>query len=150
MAPVGVSHATVANLPTDLSNTTTSQRSSPQATGLSILFRRDGDVSYRPDSQHPSQDGLSQVGKSCPSTPSKLTTDRSLYVHRKKRSQCWLWLAVDSIFGKVLDFVCDSRSVKRAWGLFKQLKGFPTMGWGHARFDSRAKLKACLDAPVCI
>ena len=61
MAPVVVSNATVAK-PTDLSNTTMRQRSSPQATGLSALSRRDGDVSDRQGSRHPSQDGLSLVG----------------------------------------------------------------------------------------
>jgi len=29
-----------------------------------------------------------------------------------KKSQCWLWLAVDSIFGKVLGFVCGRRTIK--------------------------------------
>ncbi len=72
------------SLPTDLSNTTTRQRSSPQTTGLSALSRRDGDASDRPSSRDPSQDGLSLVGPSCPSTPSKPTTDRSLLLHRNR------------------------------------------------------------------
>ena len=44
------------SLPTDLSNTTTRQRSSPQATGLSALSslsRRDGVASYWQIPQHP-------------------------------------------------------------------------------------------------
>ena len=59
------------SLPKNFSDTTTRQRSSPQATGLSALSRRDGDASDRPGSRHPSQDGLSLVGTSCPVTPSK-------------------------------------------------------------------------------
>jgi len=31
-----------------------------------------------------------------------------------KKSQCWLWLAVDSRFGKVLGFVCGRRTIKTA------------------------------------
>ncbi|MBT6726517.1 MAG: hypothetical protein HOA75_07120 [Deltaproteobacteria bacterium] len=73
-------------LPTNLSDATTRQRSIPQATGLSVLSRRDGEASYRPGSQDPSQDSLSLVGASCPSTPSKLTTDRSLLLHRNRRT----------------------------------------------------------------
>ena len=45
---------------------------------------------------------------SCPSTPSEPIADRGLLLHRSrsalsslKKSQCWLWIAVDSIFGKV-------------------------------------------------
>ena len=72
------------SLPTDLSNTTTRQRSRPQATGLSALSRRDGDASDRPSSRDPSQDGLSLVGPSCRSTPGKPTTDRSLLLHRNR------------------------------------------------------------------
>jgi len=72
------------SLPTDLSNNTTRQRSSPQATGLSTLSRRDGDASYRPGSRDPPQDSLSLVGPSCPSTPSQPTTDRSLLLHRNR------------------------------------------------------------------
>ena len=37
---------------------------------------------------------------------------------------------MDSTVGKVLGFVCNSRSIKTARGLFKQLKGLPTMGFG--------------------
>ena len=72
------------SLPTDLSNTTTRQRSSPQTTGLSALSRRDGNASDRPSSRDPSQDGLSLVGPSCRSTPGKPTTDRSLLLHRNR------------------------------------------------------------------
>ncbi len=48
------------------------------------LSRRDGDASDRQGSRHPSQDGLSLVGPSCPVTPSKPTTDRSLLLHRNR------------------------------------------------------------------
>ena len=68
----------VVSLPTDLSDAPAWQRSSPQATGLSTLFRRDGDASYWPDSRSPSHDSLSLAAASRPSTPRKLTTDRSL------------------------------------------------------------------------
>ena len=63
------------SLPTDLSNTTTRQRSSPQTTGLSALSGRDGNASDRPSSWDPSQDGLSLVGPSCRSTPGKPTSN---------------------------------------------------------------------------
>ena len=62
-------------LPTDLSNTKKRQRSRPQATGLSALFRRDGAGRDRQGSPDPSQDGLSLVCQSCRVTPSKLDTD---------------------------------------------------------------------------
>ena len=104
MAPVGVSNATVAKLATDLSNTTTRQRSSPQTTGLTALSRRDGDASDWPSSRDPSQDVFSLVGPSCRVTPSrdpiqdvfslvgpscrvpprKLDTDRSLFFYRNR------------------------------------------------------------------
>ena len=37
---------------------------------------------------------------------------------------------MDSTLGKVLGYVCGSRSIKTARELFKQLKGLPTMGYG--------------------
>ena len=37
---------------------------------------------------------------------------------------------MDSTVGKVLGFVCGSRSIKTARELFKQWKGLPTMGYG--------------------
>ena len=40
-----------------------------------------------------------------------------------KKFPCWFWLAVDSVFGKVLGFVCGRRSIKTARRQFKQLKG---------------------------
>ena len=47
-----------------------------------------------------------------------------------KKSQCWLFLAVDSIFGKVLGFVCGSRTIKTGVVLWEQIKHLPTMGYG--------------------
>ena len=47
-----------------------------------------------------------------------------------KKSKCWIWVAMDSTVGKVLGFVCGSKSIKKARGLFKQLKDLPTMGYG--------------------
>ena len=60
------------------------RRGKDPATDLSTLSRRDGDASYRQGSRDPSQDGLSLLGASCPSTPSKPTTDRSLLLHRNR------------------------------------------------------------------
>ena len=70
------------SLPTDLSKVAMQQSSNPQATGLSIMLRRDGDARYRLSSQNPSQDGFSLVGPSCPITPIKPSTDQSLLLHR--------------------------------------------------------------------
>jgi IS1 family transposase len=47
-----------------------------------------------------------------------------------KKSKCWIWVAMDSTVGKVLGFVCGSRSIKMARELFKQWKGLPTTGYG--------------------
>ena len=47
-----------------------------------------------------------------------------------KKSQCWLWLAWDSIFGKVLGFVCGRRTIKTGKVLWQQIKHLPTMGYG--------------------
>ena len=77
----GCSTLPLPSLPMDLSNTTTRQRSSPQAAGLSTLSRRDGDASARQGSRDSSQDSLSLVGPSCPVTPSKHTTDNCRLRH---------------------------------------------------------------------
>ena len=47
-----------------------------------------------------------------------------------KKSKCWIWVAIDSTVGKVLGFVCGSRSIKNARELFKQFRDLPTMGYG--------------------
>ena len=47
-----------------------------------------------------------------------------------KKSYCWLWLAVDFIFGKVLGFVCGRRTIKTGKVLWQRLKYLPTMGYG--------------------
>ena len=47
-----------------------------------------------------------------------------------KKSQCWLWLAVDAIFGKVLGFACGRRTIKTGQVLWHQIKHLPTMGYG--------------------
>ena len=39
-----------------------------------------------------------------------------------KKSKCWLWLVVDSIFGKVLGFVCRRRTVQTGKVLWEQIK----------------------------
>ena len=31
-----------------------------------------------------------------------------------KKSKCWIWVAIDSTVGKVLGFVCSSRSIRAA------------------------------------
>ena len=63
--------------------------------------------------------------KSAPSSKSMNSVRSSL-----KKSQCWLWLAVDSIFGKVLEFVCGRRTIKTGKVLWQQIKHLPTMGYG--------------------
>jgi len=47
-----------------------------------------------------------------------------------KKSQCWLWLAVDSIYGKVFGFVCGRRTIKIGRVLRQQIKHLPPMGYG--------------------
>ena len=62
-----------------------------------------------------------------------------------KKSQCWLWLAVDSIFGKVLGFACGRRTIKTGKVLWQQIKHLPTVGYGtdmlksYENFISQAK-----------
>ena len=63
--------------------------------------------------------------KSAPSSKSMNSARSSL-----KKSQCWLWLAVDSIFGKVLGFACGRRTIKTGKVLWQQIKHLPTMGYG--------------------
>ena len=40
-----------------------------------------------------------------------------------------LWVAMDSTLGKVIDFVCGSKSIKAASELFNQVKRLPTMAY---------------------
>ncbi|MEC8594936.1 MAG: IS1 family transposase [SAR324 cluster bacterium] len=47
-----------------------------------------------------------------------------------KKSQFWPWLAVDSIFGKFLGFVCGRGTIKTGGVLWKQIKNLPTRGYG--------------------
>ena len=47
-----------------------------------------------------------------------------------KKSKCWLWLAVDSIFGKVLGFVCGRRTIKTGRVFWQQIKHLLTTGYG--------------------
>ena len=63
--------------------------------------------------------------KSAPSLKAMNSARSSL-----KKSQCWLWLAVDSIFGKVLGFACGRRTIKTGKVLWQQIKHLPTMGYG--------------------
>ena len=63
--------------------------------------------------------------KSAPSSKSMSSARSSL-----KKSQCWLWLAVDSIFGKVLGFVCGRRTIKTGKVLWQQIKHLPTLEYG--------------------
>ena len=124
------------SLPTDLSNNTTRQRSSPQATGLSALSRRDSYASERSAMSSASITRRSLSGwyklpkhfqqayhrpRPAPSSKSMNSARSSL-----KKSQCWLWLAVDSIFGKVLGFVCGRRTIKTGKVLWQQIKHLPT------------------------
>ena len=63
--------------------------------------------------------------KSAPSSKSMNFACSSL-----KKFQCWLWLAVDSIFGKFLGFACRRRMIKTGKVLWQQIKHLPTMGDG--------------------
>ena len=63
--------------------------------------------------------------KSAPSSKSINSARSSI-----KKSQCWLWLAVYSIFGKVLGFACGRRTIKTGQVLWQQIKHLPTMGYG--------------------
>mgnify|MGYP006430635013 CR=1 FL=1 len=79
--------------------------------------------------------GLSRLLGSYQSTnprrrPALLLRSMNSAVLLLKKSKCWIWVALDSTFGKVLGFVCGSRSIKTARELFKQWKGLPTMGYG--------------------
>ena len=64
-----------------------------------------------------------------------------------KKSQCWLLLAVDSIFGKVLGFVCGRRTIKTGKVPWQQIKHLPTMGYGmdmlkaYENFTTRQALR---------
>ena len=60
--------------------------------------------------------------KPAPSSKSMNSARSSL-----KKSQCWLWLAVDSIFGKVLGFACGRMTIKTGKALWQQIKHLPTM-----------------------
>ena len=40
-----------------------------------------------------------------------------------KKSKCWIWVAFDSSVGKILSYVCRSRSISTGRKLLSQLKG---------------------------
>ena len=63
--------------------------------------------------------------KPAPSSKSMNSARSSL-----KKSQCWLWLAVGFIFGKVLGFVYGRRTIKTGKVPWQQIKHLPTMGYG--------------------
>ena len=126
----------VVNLSTDLSDTAYEAKIQSSSNRLASSVSSDGDASYRQGSRDPSQDGLSLVGPSCPSAPSKPSTDRSLLLHRNelctfiaKKSQCLLWLAVGSSLAR--SRLClwkkDDQTGKVLW---QQIKHLPTMGYG--------------------
>ena len=48
----------------------------------------------------------------------------------RKNFQFWLWLAVDSSFGKVLVFVSGGRTIKTGNVPWQQIKHLSTMGYG--------------------
>jgi len=52
-----------------------------------------------------------------------------LHLLKQQNSKCWLWVALDSTFGKVLGFVCDNLMLKTCNELFRQLKGLATLGY---------------------
>jgi len=127
MAPVGVSNATVAK-PADAS------------------FKHYDEAKIQPSSSRPVSSISKGWGCERPAEFSGSITRRSLtgwsklpshsqQAHHKpksalKKSQCWLWLAVDSIFGKVLGFACGRRTIKTGKVLWQQIKHLPTMGYG--------------------
>ncbi|MBT91026.1 MAG: hypothetical protein CL921_05675 [Deltaproteobacteria bacterium] len=135
----GCSTVPLPSLATDLSNNTTRQRSSPHATGLSVRFEKDEDASYQQGSRHQSKDGFllviqaAQASPACPSQTeacSFIEIDELCTSIAKKNSQCWLWLAIDSIFGKVLGFVFGRRTIKTGNVSWQQIKHLPTMDYG--------------------
>ena len=81
----------------------------------SVQSRRDGDANDRPGSLDWSHDGLSRFGTSCPSTSSEPIRDRSLLLHRQKKTQLWLWLAVFSTFGSSSALSLEEGRSKPAW-----------------------------------
>ena len=121
-----------------ISDATTWQRSSPQATGLSTLSGRDDDASYRPGSQLITRRylaGQSKLPKHSQQAhhrpkPAPSSKSRNSKLSSLKKSQFWPWLAVDSIFGKVLGFVCGRGTIKTGGVLWKQIKNLPTIGYG--------------------
>ena len=84
-------------LPTDLSNTTTRQRSRPQTTGLSTLSRRDGDASDRPSSRDPSQNGLPLACSGCRAVTSQ------------PRTKAYSFIEVDELSAQIESLNCRLR-----------------------------------------
>ena len=145
MAPVGVSNATVAK-PADGS------------------FKQYDEAKIQPSSSRPvnsiskgwgcerSAGFSSSITRRSLAGWSKLPSHSQQPQHRpksarssQKKSQCWLWLAVDSIFGKVLGFVSGGRTIKTGNFPWQQIKHLPTMGYGtdllkaYENFISHAK-----------
>ena len=78
---------------------------------------------------------LVRVVQSLPASPpqteaySIIEINETLHLYQHKESQCWLWLAVDSIFCMVFCFDCRRRTIKTCKILWQQFKYLPTMGW---------------------
>ena len=79
---------------------------------------------------------LVQAAQALPACPSQteacsfIEIDELCTSIAKKNSQCWLWLAIDSIFGKVLGFVFGRRTIKTGNVSWQQIKHLPTMDYG--------------------
>ena len=94
---------------------------------------------------------LVQAAQSLPASPpqteacSFIEIDELCKFIAKKNSQCWLWLPVDSIFGKVVGFVSGGRTIKTGNVPWQQIKHLLTMGYGtdllkaYENFISHAK-----------
>ena len=127
------------NLPTDLSNNTTRQRSSPSSNrpvnsiskgwGCERSAEFSGSIIRRSLAGWSKLPSHSQQAhhrpKPAPSSKAMNSARSSL-----KKSQCWLWLAVDSSFGKVLGFACGRRTIKTGKVPWQQIKHLLTMGYG--------------------
>ena len=99
------------SLPTDLSNTTTRQRSSPHATGWSKQPKHSQQAHYRPKSA-PSSKSMNSTGSSL----------KKISMSALASGRLHLW--------QVLGFACGRRTIKTGKILWRQIKHLPTMGYG--------------------
>ena len=117
------------SLPTDLSNATTRQRSRSQAQACTLCLEGMGSITRR------SLAGWCKLPRHSPPAhhrPKPTPSSKSMNSARSslKKSKGWLWLALDSISGKVLGFACGRRTIQTGKVLWQQVKHLPTMGDG--------------------